>query len=58
MPVVPVVCVVCVVMLAGVGAGAGAPGVSVCPAKTQIKSVRLRSVAALIRRKVVNLGAS
>lgn len=58
MPVVPVVCVVVVVMLAGVGAGAGAPGVSVCPAKTQIKSVRLRSVAALIRRKVVNLGAS
>jgi len=53
--------VVCVVVLLGGGAGAGlrgSPGVSVCPAKTQIESVRLRSVAALIRRKVVNLGAS
>jgi len=50
----PVVCVVG----AGDGAGAGAPVVSVCPAKTQIESVRLRSVKALIRRKVFNLGAS
>lgn len=50
--------VVCVVVLAFGGAGAGAPGTSTCPANTQIKSVMLRSVAALIRRKVVNLGAS
>lgn len=50
--------VVCVVVLPGGGAGAGAPGTSTCPANTQIESVRLRSVAALIRRKVVNLGAS
>jgi len=49
--------VVCVVVLP-VGGGLVMPGVSVCPAKTQIESVRLRSVAALIRRKVVNLGAS
>ncbi len=49
--------VVCVVVLP-VGGGAVMPGTSTCPANTQIESVRLRSVAALIRRKVVNLGAS
>ena len=44
--------VVCVVELVGGGAGAGAPGVSVCPAITETASVRLRTVAALIWRKV------
>lgn len=58
MPVVCVVCVVCVVGLPDGGSGGLLPGTSTCPAKTQIESVRLRTVAALIRRKVVNLGAS
>lgn len=47
--------VVCVVELVGVGAGAGAPGLSTCPASTEIASVRLRIVAALIWRKVFTL---
>lgn len=43
----------------GVGVGVGtAPGVSMCPANTDTASVRLRMVAALIRRNVFTLGAS
>ena len=38
--------------------GGFAPGVSMCPAKTDTESARLRIVAALIRRKVFTLGAS
>jgi hypothetical protein len=49
--------VFCVVSLAG-GGGAGAPGVSTCPASTLTASVRLRMVTALIRRKVFTLWAS
>ena len=44
--------VVCVVEVVGGGVGAGAPVVSVCPAITETASVRLRTVAALIWRKV------
>jgi hypothetical protein len=44
------VLVVCVVELGGTGAGA--PGLSTCPASTEIASVRLRIVTALICRKV------
>ena len=36
----------------GAGGGAGAPGVSMCPAKTEPASVRLRIIAALSRRRV------
>jgi len=35
-----------------VDGGSGAPGVSMCPPNTEIASVRLRVVAAVIRRKV------
>jgi hypothetical protein len=50
--------VVVVVVLVAFGGGAGAPGVSTCPASTVTASVRLRSVAALIKRKVFTLDAS
>jgi hypothetical protein len=42
----------------GVGAGAGAPGVSMCPANTEPASVRLRIVTAHICRRCFTLGAS
>ncbi len=51
-----VMLVVCVVLL--VGAGIGAPGLSTCPAKTDIESVRLRIVPAHTLRKVFTFGAS
>ena len=44
------------VVVVAVGGGAGAPGVSMCPANTDIASVTLRIVAALIFRKVFTLG--
>lgn len=47
-----------VLPVAGVGAGAGAPGVSMCPASTVKVSVRVRIVAAVSRRKVFTAGAS
>lgn len=46
------------VIVSGVDAGAGAPGVSMCPASAEIASVKLRIDAAHIRRKVFTLGAS
>lgn len=52
-----VMLVVCVVLLL-VGAGAGAPGLSTCPPKTDIESVRLRIVPAHTLRKVFTFGAS
>lgn len=59
-----VVLVVCVVLpVAGVGAGAEAPGVSIwpvtlCASITETASVRLRIIAAQIWRKVFTFGAS
>ena len=38
------------------GAGAGAPVVSMCPASAETASVRLRIVAANVRRKVFTSG--
>lgn|SRR5215213_878070 len=44
-----------VVVVPDFGAGAGAPGVSMCPANTEMASARLRIVAALIWRRVFTL---
>lgn len=44
--------VICVVELVGINAGAGAPGLSTCPATTEIATVRLRIVTAHVCRKV------
>ena len=47
--------VVCVVELVGGGGGATTPGLSVCPAITATARVRLRTVTAVIWRKVFTL---
>lgn len=53
------VVVVVVVVEVAVGVADGfAPGVSICPADTETASIKLRSAAALIWRKVFTLGAS
>lgn len=49
-----------VVVIDGVGlvGGDATPGASICPASTDIAKVRLRIVAAQVRRKVFTLVAS
>lgn len=42
---------VVLVLVGGAGAGVGAPVVSMCPARAETASVRLRIVATQIRRK-------
>jgi hypothetical protein len=49
---------VVVLLVPVAGAGAGAPGVSMYPARAETASIRLRIDAAHICRKVFTLGAS
>lgn len=42
-------------LVGGGGGGATTPLVSICPASTQTESNRLRTVAAVIRRKVFTI---